>query len=304
MTRWQANAVLVLVAAIWGSAFVAQNRAMEHMGPMAFTGLRFLLGALVVLPLAWREQRHLRSRALHHNARDAAQVAGLGLLLCGGAALQQVGVKGTTVTNAGFLTALYIPVVVLLSWWRSGQAPGRGTGLMVAGCLAGTMALSGAGSADFHVGDLWIIASVLPWALHVLLVGEVAHRMAAPFTVASGQFLACGLAATAWALVAEPISAPGIADAAWAIVFTGVLSVGVGFTAQVVAQRHTPAADAAIVLSCEVLFAAAFGFALMGDRLTAAGWAGAALMFACLLAVQIRALGLDAARPAVERQNE
>lgn len=290
MTRWQANALLVVVAVIWGSAFVAQSHAMQHLGPMAFTGLRFFVGALVVLPLAWHEQRRLRRSDVRHARQAAVPVAGLGLLLWAGAALQQIGIPGTTVTNAGFLTALYVPTVPLLVWWRTGQAPGMFTGVMVVGCLAGTYLLSGAGSVAFHPGDLWILASVLPWALHVLLVGEVAHKLSAPFTVACGQFVVCGLVATLWAAVAEPWSQDGVRAAAGAIAYTGVLSVGIGFTAQVVAQRYTRPADAAIVMSCEVLFAAMFGYALMGDRLTAAGWLGGALIFACLLAVQIRSL--------------
>ena len=296
MTRWQANAVLLAVAVIWGSAFVAQNIAMAHMGPMAFTGVRFLVGAAVVAPLAWREMRYLRSRGHRHGVEDGLQILGLGLLLWGGAALQQIGIKGTTVTNAGFLTALYVPLVPLAAWLRTGVAPRRSLWLPVAGCVVGTYLLSGAGSVSFHPGDLWVLASVLPWTLHVLFVGEVAERLAAPFTVAFGQFLACAVAALLWAGVAEPVGTEALRAAAWAIAYTGILSVGVGFTAQVVAQRCTGPADAAILLSSETLFAALFGYLLMGDRLTALGWAGAALIFAGMLTVQWLAL-----RPAEAR---
>lgn len=290
MKRWHANAILLLVALIWGSAFVAQNLAMAHMGPMAFTGVRFLVGAAVVAPLAWREWRYLRGRGLHHTGEDLALVSGLGLLLWLGAALQQIGIKGTTVTNAGFLTALYVPVVPLLAWWRSGRAPHPLLWPASAGCLIGTYLLSGAGSVVFNRGDLWVLASVLPWALHVLFVGEVANRMAAPFLVACGQFLACAMASLAWASVAEPLEWQGLVAAVPAIAYTGILSVGVGFTAQVVAQRFAMPADAAILLSSETLFAALCGYALMGDRLSAAGWTGATLIFGCMLAVQLLAL--------------
>lgn len=290
MTRWQANLLLLLVALIWGAAFVAQNVAMQHMGPMGFTGVRFLVGAAVVAPLAWREWRYLRSRGLTHSGEDALQVLGLGLLLWMGAALQQIGIGGTTVTNAGFLTALYVPLVPLLAWWRSGLAPHALTWPAALGCLVGTYLLSGAGGVAFNHGDLWVLASVLPWALHVLFVGEVAHRMAAPFIVACGQFLACAAASLVWAAVAEPLSWQAMQAAAAAIAFTGVMSVGIGFTAQVVAQRFATPADAAILLSSETLFAALFGYALMGDRLKPAGWAGAALIFGCMLAVQLLAL--------------
>ena len=290
MTRWQANTLLLAVALIWGSAFVVQNLAMAHMGPMGFTGVRFLVGALVVAPLAWREGKFLHGRGLHYAREDLAPEAGLGLLLCVGAGLQQVGIQRTTVTNAGFLTALYVPLVPLLAWWRSGQAPQLWMWPASAGCLVGTYLLSGAGSVVFNQGDLWVLASVLPWALHILFVGEVAKRMAAPFMVACGQFFVCAAAALGWAALAEPFDVSALAAAAPAIVFTGIVSVGIGFTGQVIAQSNTTPSDAAILLSTETLFAALFGYALMGDRLGATAWAGAALIFGGMLAVQLLAL--------------
>lgn len=288
LKRWQANGLLLVVAAIWGSAFVAQSLAMAHMGPMAFTGARFLIGAAVVAPLAWLEWRHLRRRGVRQGRRNLAQVIGLGLLLYLGAALQQLGIMGTTVTHAGILTMLYVPLVPLLAWLFGGRAPHPLIWLVSAGCVLGTYLLSGAGGLlEMGRGDLWVLASVVPWALHVLCVGAVAHRLAAPFIVACGQFLACGLLSLAWAVASEPMSWSAFSAAGPALAFTGVLSVGIGFTAQVVAQRHAVPADAAILLSSETLFAALCGWALMGDRLDRTGWAGAAMIVACIVAVQL-----------------
>jgi drug/metabolite transporter (DMT)-like permease len=294
--RWQADALLLAVAVVWGVTFAVQSAAMRHIGPLAFTGLRFLVGAAVVAPLAWRECVALRRRGHRHDGSDALRVAGLGLLMCLGAVWQQFGVMATSVTSAGFLTALYVPLVPILAWALMRQAAGPVVWLSALGSFAGTWLLSGAGHVSVSEGDAWVLASVLPWALHVLWVGDVARRLAAPFTVACGQFLACGLFSMAWAAASEPMSASMVVAAAPAIAFAGVLSVGFGFTAQVVAQRHTRAADAAILLSSETLFAALAGFALMGDRLGALAWSGAALIFVCILAVQIAPV--RAGRPA------
>jgi drug/metabolite transporter (DMT)-like permease len=106
--------------------------------------------------------------------------------------------------------------------------------------------------------------------LHVLLVGRVADRMSAPFLVAGGQFAVFGLLALPWSLA-----------------YTGILSVGVAFTAQVVAQRYAHTTDAAIVLSAETLFAAMFGYLLMGDQLDATGLAGCGLIFVSMMAIQL-----------------
>ena len=153
-------------------------------------------------------------------------------------------------------------------------------------CLVGAFMLSGAHGLNIGLGDLWVIASAVPWAFHVVMVGRVADRMAAPFLVASGQFLVCGLLALAWALVFEPLSWASLQAAAWPIAYTGVVSVGIAFTAQVVAQRYAHAADAAIILSAETLFAALFGYWLMGDRLNSVGLLGCGLILAGILLVQ------------------
>jgi len=291
MTRARSNALLLLVALIWGSAFVAQALGMRDVGPLTFTGLRFGLGAAVVAPLAWREWRELAARGRAPGRRDAAHVVLLGALLFLGAALQQVGLRWTTVTNAGFLTALYIPLVPLLAWLALRQAPHWTVWPAALGCVAGTWLLTGASpTLALNAGDWWVVASALPWAIHVLLVGRAADRLRGPMIVATGQFVACSAFALAAALATEPISAAGVRDALGAIAYTGVLSVGLGFTLQVVAQRHARAADSAIVLSAETVFAALFGALFMGDRLDATGLGGCALILGCVLLVQLQPL--------------
>ena len=291
MTRARSNLLLVFVALIWGSAFVAQAIGMRSLGPLTFTGLRFGLGAAVVAPLAWREWRELAARRRQPKARDAVHVGLLGTLLFLGAALQQIGMRWTSVTNAGFLTALYIPLVPVFAWVALRQAPHWTVWPAAIGCVCGTWLLtSGQGALTLNAGDWWIIASAVPWAVHVLLVGRAANRLHGPMVVATGQFIACSALALVAGLATEPISAAGLRAALGAIAYTGVLSVGIGFTLQVVAQRHARAADSAIVLSSETVFAAVFGAIFMGDRLDAAGFAGCTLILACVLMVQLQPL--------------
>ena len=287
MSRVKANLLLTLVALIWGSAFVFQSQGMAHVGPMAFTGVRFLIGALVVAPLMWWEWRSLRRQDKALTRTDGYRILGLGSLLMLGAAMQQIGIVSTSVTNAGFLTALYVPLVPVLGWLLLRNRPHWSAWPAALACLIGAYLLSGAQNVAISRGDLWIMASTLPWAVHVLLIGRVADRMAAPFLVAGGQFAVCGLAALLWGLAIEPVTWTGLQAAAWPIAYTGIMSVGVAFTAQVVAQRYAHATDAAILLSTETLFAAAFGYALMGDRLSAAGLAGCALILVSMVGVQL-----------------
>ena len=290
MTRVTANCLLIIVAMVWGSAFVAQNHGMDHIGPMLFTGLRFLLGALVVSPLVWRERQQLTRRGTALRRRDVLQIAGLGVLLSMGAALQQIGIANTTVTNAGFLTAIYVPLVPALGWLLFRHLPHWSVWPGVFACLAGAYLLSGAAGLDIGAGDLWVLASAVPWAFHVLLVGRVADRLQAPFLVAGGQFLVCGVVTLSGALLTEPFAWQGISDATFALVYTGIASVGFAYTAQVVAQRYAQATDAAIVLSSETLFAALCGYWWMGDRLSPRGLLGCALIFVSMMAVQLLSL--------------
>jgi drug/metabolite transporter (DMT)-like permease len=289
MTRIQANLLLLFVALIWGSGFVAQAHAKDGVEPFMFNGIRFLLGACVVAPLAWRDYRALARRDARPARRDALAVLVLGLLLAFAAAFQQIGISGTTVTNAGFLTALYVPLVPLIAWVLLRERPHWSVYFAAFGCLLGAWLLSGAQWSAISAGDLWVIGSSLFWALHVLLVGRIADRLAAPFLLAAGQFLVCGVASMAWAAVTETNTLDGIRQVIGPILYSGILSVGVAYTGQVVAQRHVDASEVAIILSSETVFAALFGFLLMGDRPGLTGISGCALIFVCILAAPMLA---------------
>ena len=289
MSRLRANLLLTAIAVIWASAFVAQNLGMQAIGPVAFTGIRFLLGALVVLPVAVWEARRRPAQGLAALApRDwLLPSAGLGLLLGLGAVLQQIGIAGTSVTNAGFLTALYVPLVPVAGLLLLREAPHWSVWPGGLACLVGAFLLSGAHTLQLNAGDAWVIASALPWALHVLFVGRVADRLHAPFRVACAQFTVVGLGNLAWALGFESFTLAQVQQAGGAIAYTGILSVGLAFTAQVVAQRAAAAADAAIILSSETVFAAMFGAWWLGERLDTQGWLGCGLILGALLAVQL-----------------
>lgn len=291
MKRWQADGLLLSVAAIWGLAFVPQSWGMANVGPFAFTGLRFALGALIVAPLAWREARRPHALPVHTEGPPRwLLLLGMGLLIFLGAALQQVGMLTTSVTNAGFLTALYVPAVPLLGWLIFKRRPHWIVWPAAVGCVLGTWLLAGAKGVDMVEGDWWVIASSVPWALHVVLVGWAADRLGAPYTVALAQFVVCSVLSLVVSAFIETTTLSGVTAALGALAYTGIISVGVGYTGQVIAQRHTHAADAALILSSETVFAALFGALLAGDRLNAAGLTGCATILACIVASQLMPL--------------
>jgi drug/metabolite transporter (DMT)-like permease len=277
---------MLVAAFIWGTTFVAQRLGMDNIGPYTYTGIRFLLGALCIMPFAWREHVQLRARGERIEGHDILAWCGIGLLLTGGALLQQIGIVTTTASNAGLLTALYVPMVPVLAWLLHKHQPHWSLWPAVAGSLYGTYLLGG-GLTTLNVGDLWVIASTLFWSGHVLYIGRVAAMKGVPILLALTQFLVCGVLSTLVGLGVETTSVAGLQAAAPAILYGGVLSVGIAYTLQVVAQRHTHASDAAILLSSETLFAALAGAVYLGERLQSPQMAGAALIMASILLVQL-----------------
>jgi len=287
MTRIRANLLLLLTAMIWGSTFVVQQVATGDLGAITFTSARFFMGGLAILPLAYIQYKRKQRTPYSITARDWAGMILTGLALFSAAVLQQIGIFHTSVANAGFLTALYVPMVPFFAFlvlrtsihwivWPSALA-----------CLVGTYIMSGAQTVSLSVGDLWVICSAFFWAVHVILVGIMATRTQAPLVVAVVQFMVCSLAGLAVGIIVERPVPADFDNAFFGIFYAGILSVGIAFTLQVVAQRFSTASDAAIILSSETVFAALAGFIFLGEGLTPPQLFGAFLILVGIMMVQL-----------------
>ena len=246
-----------------------------------------MVGAAFILPLALRQFGRVRRQERSFDGLDWLGIAATGLVLFTAAALQQYGIFHTTVTNAGFLTGLYVPLVPIISFVLLRRSVHWSVWPASFSCLFGTYIMSGAYGINLHPGDFWVIGSSLFWALHVILVGTMAIRTRAPLVVACGQFLFCGLCGTIIGILVEQPSLADFTAALFGIFYAGLLSTGIGFTLQVIGQRYTHEADAAIILSSETVFAAIAGYMLLGERLTVSQTMGALLIFAGIIAVQL-----------------
>lgn len=284
MSRLTANGLLLTAAFIWGTAFVAQQTAMADMGPFFFTGIRFVLAGIVVLPYMLRERRRV-ARRLDRTSLWLMLAVGAAFFL--GGVLQQIALKTTTVTNAGFLTGLYVVMVPIIIWVLFRDLPHWSIWPAAALSLAGTWLLGGGAAVSLSPGDWLLIACAFFWAMHVALLGYTAARTGRPMAVAFFQFAFAALFGMGIGLAIEPISWAALRGAGVEILYAGLISGGIGFSLQVIGQRHTPPAHAAILLSAEALFAALAGGLLLGDRLPVSGWLGCALIFAAILAVQL-----------------
>lgn len=285
MSRPVANLLLLLAALIWGSAFVAQSTAMRDLGPLTFTGLRFLIAAIVVAPFAIREHANRSLAPLTRG--QMLRFTGLGLVFFLAIALQQTGMTVTTVTNAGFLTAIYVvltPILGLLAFKERPHAVVWPAALVT---LAGIWLLGGGGIDRLNAGDLLMIVCAVFWALHVCLLGGMAASSGRPLTLSAWQFAVVGIVAIVPGLILEPVSLQAIAAAGPEILYTSVFSGGLAYTLQTIGQRWTRSGDAAILLSSEALFGALFGALVLGERLTLAGLVGCMLIFLSIIAVQV-----------------
>lgn len=284
--RIRADLILLFVSLIWGSAFVVQRVAATQMNIYLFNGARFLLGALVLLPLEWYTRRKNEiQRGLDRRTLLGIILAGI-VLFCG-ANLQTLGMRYTTAGNAGFITGLYVVMVPILLaiGWRQWPRP---IILISAGLAAvGMFLLSTSGHLRLAFGDgLELIGAVL-WAFHVILVGFLVHR--GPILhIAIGQNMVCGLLSLMVVFALSQGDAwTGWADAWWTVVYTGILSIGVGYTLQLVGQKGTAPSDAAIILSLEAVFAALFGWLILDERLDGLQILGCILMITAMLLAQL-----------------
>ncbi len=283
MSRMTANLLLLIAAVVWGAAFVAQSTAMDSMGPLAFTGFRFALAALSVAPFAWYEWKHSTNRLSPYAIGYGVMV---GILFFIAITTQQYGFLTTTVTNAGFLTALYVVFTPILGFVLFRVMPNPIIWLIVALSLTGTYLLAGS-IEGLRPGDLLMIVSALFWAMQVLFMGRMVTGFGNPVSVAFVQFVTTATIGLVSGFALEPVNLAGIQGAWFELAYTGILSGGLAFTLQAIAQRYTSAANAAILLSSESLFAALFGALILGEQLSGTKWLGCALIFSCILLVEL-----------------
>jgi len=286
--RRNSNILLLLSSAIWGFAFVAQRVGMRYIEPFTFNGIRFAIGAMVLVPVLLLLRRRTAAAADGPRPGGRAMVikGGLaaGLFIFCGATLQQFGMVYTTAGKAGFITGLYVVFVPLLGLFIGHRTP-RVVWLGASLAAAGLYLLSAKGLTGIELGDGLVLLSALFWACHVLLIGKLA-RLVAPVQLAVTQFTVVSVLSCLGALIFENPALGPILEASVPILYAGLLSVGVAYTLQVVAQRNAKPAHAAIILSMESVFAVLGGWLILDESLPVRGLIGCALMLGGVLVVQ------------------
>lgn len=293
------SGLLLLAALIWGVAFVAQKEGMNYIGPFTYNGIRSLLGGVVllaVIPLLDRVRE--RNGGFHKGSRRDILLGGVlcGVVLFAASNLQQVGIAmqspDTNVGKAGFLTACYcafVPVVGLLFKKRSPGLVWLGVTVAVAGffflCLMdGIAAGQGLG---LERSDLLLLLCAVAFSFHILVIDRFAP-LADGVRLSCVQFLVCGVLSLVCMAIWEEPRWVDILACRMPILYAGVMSCGVAYTLQIVAQKGVHPAVASLLLSLESVFSVLAGYVLMpGSGLSRWELLGCALVFGAVVLVEL-----------------
>ncbi|MDC3400191.1 DMT family transporter [bacterium] len=283
----RADLIMLLAAAIWGFAFVAQREGMETMGPFLFNAARFFIGSAVLFPLVWYLSKKNKTPANKETSTKKLLIAGTiaGLFLFLASSFQQVGIQYTTAGKAGFITGLYIFFVPLIGIFF-GQRTGSGTWLGAFIAVIGLYLLSINDDFSIARGDLLQLICAVFFAAHILVVGYVAKRMD-PLKLSLIQYVVSGVLSFFIAIAIELITWQMIVDTAIPLLYAGVMSIGVGYTLQVVAQQHAKSSHAAIILGLEGAFAVLGGWLILDENLSTRGLIGCGLMLSGMFLSQL-----------------
>ncbi len=276
--RLKADLTLLFVALLWGFGFLAQSIAAGQVGALLFNSARWLLGALVMLPLV--------KFKLKVNRDNLPWMLVAGFVLFMGSGLQQAGLEFTTVGNAGFITGVYVVLIPILLtlFWR--ERISKMIWAAAAATAVGVYLLSMGGPLQLNMGDLLMLLGAFMWALHVIVIGKAVKNVPVlDFVI--GQNIFCGLLNLVSGLAFQSDTLPGLLPNWLPILYLSLISTAVGFTLQAYGQRHAPPADAAIILSMEAVFAALIGWIFLHEQLTLLQLLGCALILAAIIFSQV-----------------
>lgn len=279
--------MLLLTAAIWGCAFVAQSVGMEYLGPFTFNAIRCLLGAVVLVPVILMVRR---DKTEEQKKKENPKLLLIGGLCCGAAfttatSLQQIGIMQTTAGKAGFITALYIVIVPVLGIFI-GKKVGVKVWTGVAVAVVGMYLLCIKEGFTISKGDFLILLCAGVFSVHILMIDYFSPKVDG-VCMSCIQFLVCGLVSAVPMMAWEKPTMDAILAAWMPIGYAGVFSCGVAYTLQIIAQKNVAPTVASLLLSLESVFSVLAGWLILGERMTIKEMLGCVLVFAAVILAQL-----------------
>lgn len=288
MSKLKSNLILLLAAAIWGLAFVAQRVGMEYLGPFSFNGIRFALGAISLVPLIlFYNKKSKRKDERGKGGKEVVLAGGiLGLIIFTGASLQQIGLIYTTAGKAAFITCLYIVLVPMAGvFLKQYISPTTWLGCITA--IAGLYLICVKDDFSISYGEGLQLLGAFFWTIHILLIDRFSKKVDV-LKFSFVQFTTCSILSLITALFLETISLEAIRQSLIPLLYGGICSVGVAYTLQIVGQKHAEPSHAAIILSMETVFAAIGGWLILNEHLGTREFWGCAVMLVGMLLSQFQ----------------
>lgn len=281
--------LLLLAAAIWGIAFVAQSVGMEYVGSFTFTAVRNYIGAMVLLPviLFLEKGKTKEQKQAEKNNRTVLLWGGIasGFFLCVASNLQQYGIKYTSVGKAGFLTAMYIVLVPILGIFLKKKVGIKLWGA-VAMAVVGLYFLCMTGNdMSLHPGDLYELGCALGFSIQILTIDYFAPKVNG-VKLAALQFLVCAIFSSVGMLL-EQSTLQNVLAAWLPILYAGALSSGVAYTLQIIGQKGLNPTLASLIMSLESVISLIAGWIILHQKLSKRELWGCAIMFAAIILVQL-----------------
>lgn len=289
----RSSAMLTLTALIWGVAFVAQSEGMNYVGAFTFNACRFIVGGLVLIPCIFYlrkangDQWAMLTREEQSRQRRTGIIGGIccGIFICAASTLQQFGIAQTTVGKAGFITSLYIIIVPILGLFLRKKV-GLNIWASVAIAAAGMYLLCITDGFSIGRGDFLVFLCAVGFSLHILVIDYFSPK-ADGVVISCVQFFTAGIISSVFMFLLERPTWEAVLSAWAPVLYAGVMSCGVGYTLQVVAQKDVEPTIASLLMSLESVFSLLAGWVLLGQAMSPKELSGCVLVFGAIVLAQV-----------------
>ena len=272
---------------IWGSAFVAQDMGMDHIGPFTFTGARMVIAFISLLPFFFiYEFKKIKKNKINFNI-IFSYICLLGFLLSAGMSLQQFALLRTDIANTAVFTILYVVLVPFVAYFLFSKNIHWSIWPSVLMCLLGGFLLTEFDDVTIRAGDTLSVINAFFWAFHIVFISKFLRIFNYPVTIATFQCLVGAVVALVPAYVFEEIVFSNILLEYQELLYVGVLSSGIAFLLQIYAQQNLSPAPVAIILSLEGAIAAIFGWILLDQFLNEVKILGILVILIAVIFAQI-----------------
>jgi drug/metabolite transporter (DMT)-like permease len=277
---------MLIASLIWGTAFVSQATGMGSIGPFTFSFARFFFATITILPLALYFEFNNFSKIFSNSKLLTLSIA-TGFFLFLGMGLQQYALQVSQISNVAFITTLYVPIVGIISRFIFKSQLHWIIWIAILLCVYGSYLLSSNQSIEIQRSDSLIFISAFCFAFHIILIDVFMKQFNSPFSYGSIQYFIVFLLSVIIAFIYEDPTIKNISFEWFEILYTGILSAGLGYTLQIIAQHKASPAPAAIILSMEGVFATIAGWLLINQTLDMNKLLGCIAIFLGVIIVQL-----------------